>query len=186
MKYKPFDIETRLYFVTSVLSDHKPIFRDDVLAIPVLSALDFYAKRGEWRVFAFCLMPTHLHALIQMTGRNTIQKQMGELHKWTAHKIIELLEQRESKRLLKFFRESARRRSDRSHLVWEDAIAKPILTEKYLIEVVEYIHNNPCKAPWNLAGDRSDYRYSSAGFYDRGEIPLISVADIRQYWFSLV
>jgi putative transposase len=185
MKYKPFPIETRLYFVTSVLSRHKPIFRNDYLSLPVLQAMDYYAQRGEWLLFAFCLMPNHLHALLQMTGANTIQKQMGEFHKWTAHKIVELLRESEERRSLEFFRSMASGRKDRSHLVWDDAIAKPVFTERYMFEVMEYIHNNPCKAPWNLARDRSEYRYSSAKFYDCGEMAIIPVEDIRKHWFSL-
>jgi len=186
MKYKPFPIETRLYFVTSVLTRHKPIFRSDYLCLPVLQALEYYVQRGEWLLFAFCLMPTHLHALLQMTGVNTIEKQMGEFHKWSGHTIVELLKQNEDRASLDFFRKMAGGRRDRSHLIWDDAIAKPVFTERYLIEVMEYIHNNPCKPPWNLARDRTEYRYSSAKFYDCGELPVIPVEDIRQRWLSLV
>jgi putative transposase len=186
MKHKPFPVETHLYFVTSVLARHKPIFRDDFLSLPVLTALNYYVEKKEWLLYAYCLMPNHLHALIQMVGTNTIQKQVGEFHKWTAHKIVELLGQTDDEALLGFFGEMARHRKDRSHLLWEDAITKPIYTEQYLVEVIEYIHNNLCKDPWNLVKNRSDYRYSSARFYDRGEVPVIPVEDIREHWFSLV
>ncbi len=186
MKYKPFPVETRLYFVTSVLSRHRAIFYRDSLSLPVLQALDFYANRGEWRVFAYCLMPSHLHCLLQMTGESTIQKQMGELHKWTAHRILDALQEAGDAGSLYTFKMMASTSKDRAHRVWDDAIAKPVFTERYLTRLLEYVHNNPCNPPWNLVRNRADYRYSSARFYDRGEAPLIPIEDIRRYWFELV
>ena len=44
---------------------------------------------------------------------------------------------------------------------------------------MEYIHQNPIAKNWNLVSDRADYPYSSACFYDRDEIPIIEVDDVR-------
>jgi putative transposase len=153
--------------------------------MPVLDALDFYSKRDKWRIFAFCLMPNHLHALIQMKSDVTIEKQMGEFHKFTSHRLVEILRRQNDKGMLSFYRSAARKRTDRDFLIWADSIAKPILSEPYLRDVVEYIHSNPIKARWELVSDRSEYRYSSACFYDKGMKPVIPVSDIRQYWDKL-
>jgi REP element-mobilizing transposase RayT len=185
MKYKPFPTELRLYFVTSRITAHKSIFFEDNLAKIPLNALAFYAQKKLWNIYAFCLMPNHLHTLLQTARTVTIEKQMGELHKYTAHKIVEMLANTGKHELLRFFQRHAQRKSDRKHLVWEDAIAKAVLSESYLLTVLEYIHNNPCNKGWQLVKDRADYKYSSARFYDRGGAPVIPVTDIRQVWFEL-
>ncbi len=41
--------------------------------------------------------------------------------------------------------------------------------EKMLIQKLDYIHNNPVKGKWALAGNALDYPHSSAGFYERGD-----------------
>ncbi|HEY4613209.1 MAG TPA: transposase [Bacteroidota bacterium] len=185
MKYKPFPTDLPLYFVTSVIAGHRSIFYSDELALIPLSAINFYAQKKLLNLYAFCLMPNHLHALIQTRQDVLIEKQMGEVHKYSAHKIVEHLQKVNQQQVLHFFQDKAETRIDRKHLVWADAIAKPVLSEKYLYEVIEYIHNNPCKEHWRLVEDRADYRYSSAGFYDRGAQPIIPVVDIREVWFEL-
>jgi REP element-mobilizing transposase RayT len=153
--------------------------------MPVLDALNYYTERKKWRLFAFCLMPNHLHTLVQMKPGVTVQRQMGDFHKFTGHKLIQVLRRREDQGMLSFYRSAARKRVDRDFLVWADSIAKPVLTESYLREVIEYIHSNPVKGRWALASDRSEYRYSSACFYDRGAQPVIPVSDIRDFWDKL-
>ena len=55
---------------------------------------------------------------------------------------------------------------DRKYQIWE---RNPRVTDLYSIEVIEqklnYIHNNPLQAHWNLAERLEDYYYSSARFY---------------------
>lgn len=150
-----------------------------------LNALAFYSQKKLWNIYAFCLMPNHLHALIQTAQTVAIEKQMGELHKYSAHKIVEQLSVSRRQEQLQFFQLHAKQKTDRKHLVWEDAIAKAVLSESYLLSVLEYIHNNPCNKGWQLVKDRAEYKYSSARFYDRGEAPVIPVTDIRQVWFEL-
>ena len=40
--------------------------------------------------------------------------------------------------------------------------AKPIYTEKFLYQKLDYIHHNPVKGKWNLCGDFTTYLHSSA------------------------
>ena len=43
---------------------------------------------------------------------------------------------------------------------------KMLLTEKFLVQKINYIHKNPITKKWNLADDYRNYKYLSAGFYE--------------------
>jgi len=55
------------------------------------------------------------------------------------------------------------------HKVFTDSFdAKPIFSEKFLIQKLNYIHFNPVTGKWNLVHDYTLYEHSSASFYDSG------------------
>ena len=43
--------------------------------------------------------------------------------------------------------------------------AKQCRTEKFTLQKLHYIHNNPCTDRWKLADKPVNYKYSSASFY---------------------
>jgi hypothetical protein len=66
--------------------------------------------------------------------------------------------------------------------IWQDIAHKPILTDKVLLEEMEYLHNNPIRKKWHLVDDRDDYKYSSAGYYDLGKQGCIAIDAIEELW----
>ena len=46
---------------------------------------------------------------------------------------------------------------------------KPCYTEKFLIQKLEYMHENPLSKKWNLADTPESYPHSSARFYEMNE-----------------
>ena len=55
-----------VYCLTLCARHHVEPFQDAVLAQDVVGALAFYRDRGHYRLHAFCLMPDHLHAVIEL------------------------------------------------------------------------------------------------------------------------
>jgi len=52
---------------------------------------------------------------------------------------------------------------------------KPITTQHFFIEKLNYIHNNPCSGIWKLVENPTDYKHSSAKQYiagEEGEYPI--------------
>jgi len=181
MKYKTLHDSEHLYFLSSCIVNHKIIFTDKELAMLILESLSWFRKNGFYKLYAFCLMPNHLHFLIKLLKKDTVIEEIaGNFHKFTGHKIIEILKRNRDSRLLKYFAEHAKRKNDRNYLIWDDTVARNIFDEEVLKETVEYIHNNPRNKSWNLVCDRADYPYSSACFYDRGVMPLIEIDDVRE------
>ena len=53
------------------------------------------------------------------------------------------------------------------HQVFEQSFdLKEVLTEKFLIQKINYIHQNPVSKKWKLVNDYRDYQHSSAGYYE--------------------
>ena len=53
------------------------------------------------------------------------------------------------------------------HKVFKDSFdAKPVITHQFLLQKINYIHNNPVSGKWMLAKDFTAYEHSSASFYE--------------------
>jgi putative transposase len=56
------------FFVTSCARHHGAPFDDPALAAAVIDALRHRQRLGIWVVYAYCLMPDHLHVVIQLVA----------------------------------------------------------------------------------------------------------------------
>ena len=168
-----------LYFVTATICGWKHLFIQTFYADIVLGSLNWLRQQGRMNLFAFVLMPSHLHILIKPIGR-AIGNLIQDFGSFTAHEVLRQLKVDRQIALLQFFHEQ-RRDKRHQHSIWQDIQAKNIYSVDFLREKLEYIHNNPLNKEWRLALTRADYKYSSACFYDRSEIPIIPVDDVREW-----
>jgi putative transposase len=129
-------------------------------------------------LFAFVLMPSHLHAVVQPVGR-PIGELLQNFASFAAHAILHQLHRDGRQELIAFFHEQ-RRDKRAEHSIWQDVQAKNIFTESFLVQKMEYIHQNPVAKEWKLVKDRAEYKYSSASFYDEDRQPIIEIDDIRE------
>lgn len=61
------------------------------------------------------------------------------------------------------------RKKGQLHKVFKESFdAKPIFSDKFLEQKLNYIHYNPISGKWKLVDDYTDYEYSSASFYELG------------------
>ncbi|MEA3439407.1 MAG: transposase [Chloroflexota bacterium] len=179
MTYDSIHDPAHLYFVTATICGWKELLSEPKYARIIIGSLDWLRDEGRIYLFAFVLMPTHLHVLIKPRDRS-IGDVLQNFGSFTAHEIIKQLKSDSQIELLNFFR--TQRRDNRSqYSIWQDIQALNIFTRKVLYQKIEYIHNNPVSKEWNLVKDRADYQYSSACYYDRDEQAVIKVDDIRDY-----
>jgi len=170
---------THLYFVTATICGWKHLFAEPVYADIVLDSLDWLRREGRMVIFAFVLMPSHLHTILK-PERRAISSILSNFGSYTAHALLKQLRHDERTDLLQFFHEQ-RRDQRHQHSIWQDIQAKNVYSMQFLLQKLEYIHNNPIAKEWSLVKERTDYLYSSACFYDRGTTPKIEVEDVRQW-----
>ena len=172
--------DAHLYFITATICGWKQIFIKPAYANIVLGSLDWMRREGRMALYAFVLMPSHLHMIVKPQEYliGTLLQRFGS---YTAHAILKQLRDDGRDDSLEFFH---RQRRDRrhQHSIWQDIQAKNIYSREFLSQKLEYIHNNPLAEDWQLVRERADFEYSSAGYYDRGLTPVIPVDDVRE-WF---
>ena len=66
------------------------------------------------------------------------------------------------------------------HHVFEQSFdCKPCYTEKFMEQKLDYIRHHPCTKKWNLVNEFTDYKHSSAGFYELN-LPGVYVVDVTE------
>ena len=182
MTFSSFHAPTHLYFITASIVEWKQLFiTSEYINIP-LNSFAWLQEQKRILLFAFVIMPSHLHAIIKPQN-SQIGEILQQLGSYTAHEILKKLRENNQKELLDLFQQK-RRNQRHEHSIWQDIQAKNIYSLDFLWQKMEYIHMNPVAKDWNLVKDRADYVYSSAGHYDYGRKPLIEVTDINEWLTS--
>jgi REP element-mobilizing transposase RayT len=168
-----------LYFITATIVNWKHLFITSEYANIPLSSLIWMQQQKRILIFAYVLMPSHLHAIVKPED-GAIGEIIQQFGSFTSHEILKKLREQNRKELLDLF--SQKKRDPRhEHSIWQDIQAKNIFSIKFLQQKMEYIHQNPISKDWMLAKDRADYVYSSAGYYDYGRKSIINVTDINEW-----
>ncbi|MEO6232115.1 MAG: hypothetical protein ABJB11_23710 [Ferruginibacter sp.] len=122
-------------------------------------------------VVAFVIMPNHLHLIIHFQNKgfdlNTI---IANGKRFMAYEIINRLEKNGNHLLLEKLTSlvsERERKKGQLHKVFKETFdAKAIITHRFLLQKINYIHNNPVSGKWMLAKDFVEYEHSSASFYE--------------------
>lgn len=122
------------------------IFEDELDYGTFLNHLAIVKDQRPFRLYAYCLMPNHIHLLIQM----------AETPIW---KVMQRV-------MLRYAQSHNKRRNRKGHVF--QARYKPILCseEGYLLTLLRYIHLNPVRA--FLCKHPNDWPWSSHRVYMRG------------------
>jgi len=165
-----------LYFVTTTVVNHKPIFHRPELAQIIIGSLD-YIRKSHWvKIYAYVIMPDHLHLILKYLDNHAPAQVMRDFKKFTAKRIIERLQEDSDQNLLAFFAHVASRTSKQRYKVWQEQyFAKDIFSEEFLVQKMAYVHDNPLQENWRLAERAEEYPYSSAQNYLLGNQPLLEI-----------
>jgi putative transposase len=111
-------------------------------------------------------MPNHIHLIWRTKELNGKETAQVSFLKYTAHEFKKLLKKDAPVSLLPY-KVSA---NNKSYEFWQrDFLAIRLYTKEVALQKLKYIHNNPLAEQWNLVQDPSDYKYSSARYYELNE-----------------
>ena len=138
-----------LFHVWARRVDRWPLFVDDddyrrYLAILAETVIDF-----DWILLSFCLMPNHIHMLIELREPN-LSDGMKSLHQ----------------RYVRYFND---RHGRRGRLFEHRFDSRPVDDELYFLTLAQYIEQNPVKAA--LAATPAEWPWSARGVAANGSCP---------------
>ena len=124
---------------------------------------------------AFVIMPNHLHTILHFKKEDfNLNKVIGNAKRFMAYEILDRLKEQNNSSLLEILSDAVSEREKKKgqlHKVFEESFdAKPIFSEKFLIQKINYIHYNPVSGKWNLAKSFTEYDHSSASFYETEKV----------------
>jgi putative transposase len=145
-------------FITTVARNRLPVFRTDTLKNVACKALDEARRSGGFRLFAYVIMPEHLHVVADGTlkASDTLRYVNGIL----GHRVIAYLKKGKFTASLEKLRTAPRGEGQEYSLVDHHPNALPVFSESFFMQKVNYIHLNPVRA--GLVERAEDYRWSSA------------------------
>jgi REP element-mobilizing transposase RayT len=132
-------------------------------------------KKEGIEIIGYVIMPNHVHCILYFPEADfDLNKKLSNGKRFMAYEIINRLELANDTNILNILQDATterERKKKQLHKVFKDSFdGKPIFSEKFLIQKLNYIHNNPVTGKWKLATDFISYEHSSASFYEEGII----------------
>lgn len=170
MNYNPYKRQGQMghlqsYFYTDTIYEHKHLLSDDEMKMVVINSWKYLVENKKIKIYAFVIMPNHIHLIWEMLDLNGKESPAGSFAKFTAHQFKKIMQHSNPTELEKYIVN----KSDRKYQFWKrDPLAIPLTFEASFLQRLAYIHNNPVKEKWQLADLPENYRWSSANFYENG------------------
>jgi len=185
-KYKTTEID-KAYFVTFTIVEWLNALADDEGKKIIIDSLKHYQKSRGLTIYAYCLMPNHVHLIAQSNGREYLSAVLRDLKKDTAKKIAKKLENSDdnkSQKALEIFANGGKLLKRISkYKIWQDGNRPIVLySNKFIQQKIDYIHSNAVKA--GLVVNPEDYLYSSARNY-AGLTAVIDIVMVTLEWKTI-
>ena len=152
-------------FITTTIIQWIPVFKDMDIAKECLRLFEYYRNELNLSIFAYALLPNHLHAIIKSSSKGDISVFMRKWKSLSAKSIIDLCQIKHEKWLDEFRNNAVKYKiTGQFYQVWMpryDDFA--IRNERELLIKLNYIHSNPLKH--NLVEEAMDYPFSSLKDY---------------------
>lgn len=154
-----------LYFTTATILEWKHLLQRDAMKEVIIESLRFLVQGQKAVVYAFVIMPNHIHLVWHIREPHTLQEVKAALLSFTGHQFKKYLTTHAPLEMEEY-RVSLK---DRNYQFWErNALSIDIHQDEVYWQKVRYIHENPCKEHWKLAKSPEKYRFSSAYPDDNG------------------
>jgi putative transposase len=153
-------------FFTAACLEWQWLLEQDRYKDKLIEDLRCLVESGWIKVYAFVIMPNHLHYLWH-AHPNLDYNKVRDAHLWSTTQKIkkEMMQNNEEELLSKFYTGEI----NKAYNFWSPALSSiDLYTPKVIYQKMEMIHNNPMRGKWQLCEKLKDYQYSSAEFYETG------------------
>ena len=165
-----------VFFWTATINKWQHLLQEDRFKEVIIQSLRRLSERGLIDVFAFIIMPNHIHLIWRTNALNGKETAQGSFLKFTAHEFKKMLAGNNTE-LSKYAVDA----HNKQYEFWQrDSLAIHLYSRHVMLQKLNYIHLNPLAAHWNLVKDPWDYYYSSARYYEMNEKNFDFLKDVRE------
>jgi REP element-mobilizing transposase RayT len=137
-----------VYHITIRGNNKQGILEEESDKKSFLDSLNKFKCRFEFKLYGFVLMDNHAHLVIEANGKANISKIMQAIALSYSAKF--------------------RKKYPYTGHVWQGRFRSNIIgDDRYILECLNYIHNNPVRA--EMVGKAREYFWSSYYFYAEGQ-----------------
>jgi len=171
------------HFLTFQVVDWIDVFTRKIYKEIIVDSFQYSMENKSLQIFAYVIMSNHIHLIANSTdGR--LSDTIRDIKKFTSKKIIEAIDNIPDSRrewmLNRFKFNASHHKSNKYYQVWtHENHAVELISNHFIQQKVNYIHNNPVKA--GLVRNPEDYKYSSACSY-AGQEGLLKVIPVTINW----
>lgn len=171
-----------VYFITFTCARWLPLF-DITNRYSVVYKWFDVLKQNAHYIIGYVIMPDHVHVVIAFhnTGK-TINSIVANGKRFMAYDLVTQLKKQNQKDILNQLQNwvnDTQKSDNKHHEVFEPSFDwKECRTEKFIIQKLNYMHNNPCVA--GLCKLPEEYEHSSAKFYITGEQGIYVITSYMQ------
>ena len=162
-----------MYFITSTVVDWVDVFTRPQYKHVIVESLEYCQREKGLIIYAWVLMSNHFHAIVGAEEGNKVSDIIRDFKKYTSKKIVSIIKDniQESRRewMLNRFEYAARNDNKiKEYKFWQEGNdCQEIFLYDYLIQKLNYIHNNPVVGEFVTLPH--EYKYSSAIDYSGGK-----------------
>jgi putative transposase len=153
--------DSPVYYLTSVAAKRLCVFQTDKLKKLLCDAIDEARTSASLLLFAYVIMPDHIHALIGSQKKPSVV--LRYVNGIASRRIIDFLKDAGHAASLAKLKHSEGPREHKYSLWDHHPNVKLVTTENGLMEKANYIHMNPVRA--GLVDHPEDYRWSSVRYW---------------------
>lgn len=166
-KYKIND-QNSPYFLTMTIVGWIDLFTRKELKLLIVDSLKYCQKNKGLIIYAWCLMPSHLHLICSADDGYSLTDILRDFKKYTSKSIIETIDFIDESRrewLVELFHDCCKHlERKQEYKIWQDGNhAKILYTPNFFYQKLNYLHNNPVEDM--IVQNPEDYLFSSARNY---------------------
>ena len=168
-----------LYFITTDAVKRAHVFRRDIIKRLLVDSLNTGRILRQYDLYAFVIMPNHIHLILQCLNEHTPSDVVREYKKATASLFLRQYEVEENQAALDFSSRAVKPGQNKTHAIWEaDYEAKNVFSRDFLRQKLDYMHNNPLQPQWRFwQSDQRTMCHPRAAFISTQGVPLIPLSD---------
>lgn len=158
--HKPKDVN--VVFLTANVFRRVRLFEEAGHCRLLLESLDYCREKHHLSIYAFVIMPDHLHLLVGLPRDGVLTEFLREWKGFVGRSLVQLLRRQGRNDWLEQMKVpgATRRKDARFHIFQPDTNVEGIVSERFFKQKLDYIHRNPVVA--RLVEREVDYRFSSA------------------------